>query len=337
MTIKNGTAGADTLIGTNAADQLFGKDGNDILKGLAGPDLLDGGSNTDTATYSGSAGLVTVQLDKGSGSNADAEGDTYVSIENVVGSSFGDFLNGNSLANKLDGGLGSDTISGGGGNDNLLSGGGDDFLEGGTGADAINGGGGRDNAVYANSALGVNVNLSTGVATGGDAAGDTFASIEDIIGSAGKDILAGTAVANDLQGSFGADRLFGFAGNDLLAGGSGADTITGGDGTDRFVFFFAEDSPVGFTTRDVIQDFSHAQGDALDLHLVDANPVDPINDSFEFLGKDATIDGPGQISYSFEGNTTVVEINTVGGFESAPEMEIQLQGNIDLVASDFLL
>jgi hypothetical protein len=40
MTIKNGTAGADTLIGTTSADQLFGKDGNDILKGLAGPDLL---------------------------------------------------------------------------------------------------------------------------------------------------------------------------------------------------------------------------------------------------------------------------------------------------------
>ena len=32
MTIKNGTAGADTLTGTTGADQLFGKDGNDILK-----------------------------------------------------------------------------------------------------------------------------------------------------------------------------------------------------------------------------------------------------------------------------------------------------------------
>ena len=42
ITIKNGTAGADTLVGTNVADQLFGKAGNDILKGLAGPDLLDG-------------------------------------------------------------------------------------------------------------------------------------------------------------------------------------------------------------------------------------------------------------------------------------------------------
>jgi peptidase M10/serralysin-like protein len=113
--------------------------------------------------------------------------------------------------------------------------------------------------------------------------------------------------------------------------------MTGGDGDDTFVFRLQEDSPTGFFVRDVIQDFNHAQGDALDLHLVDANPVDPVNDSFEFLGKDALIDAPGQISYSFEGNTTVVEINTVGGFESPPEMEIQLQGNIDLVASDFIL
>jgi hypothetical protein len=55
------------------------------------------------------------------------------------------------------------------------------------------------------------------------------------------------------------------------------------------------------------------------------------------LGKDATVDAPGQITYSFEGNTTVVQLNMSGGFDSPPEMEVQLQGNIDLVASDFIL
>jgi Ca2+-binding RTX toxin-like protein len=123
----------------------------------------------------------------------------------------------------------------------------------------------------------------------------------------------------------------------VLRGDGGADTMTGGDGADTFEFDFVEESPAGFFNRDVIQDFSHAQSDVLDLSFIDADPENPNTNSFEFLGKDALIDAPGQISYSFENNTTVVEINTVGGFESAPEMQIQLQGNIDLVASDFIL
>jgi len=337
MTIKTGTAGADTLIGTTGADQLFGKAGNDILKGLAGPDLLDGGDGTDTANYSGSIGTVGVNLTTGLGFNADAAGDTYVSIENVVGSSFSDSLNGNSLANQLVGGLGDDSLFGGVGNDTLFGQGDKDFLVGGTGADVINGGGGQDRVSYTDSSLGVIVNLSTGLTIGGDAAGDTFTSIEGLIGSTGDDNLAGTAGANFLNGFTGNDRLFGFAGNDLMVGSSGADTMTGGDGADRFAFDVAQESPTGFFVRDVIQDFRHAQGDVLDLSFIDANPVDQLNDSFEFLGKDALIDAPGQISYTFENNTTVVEMNTVGGFDSPPEMQIQLQEQIDLVASDFIL
>jgi Ca2+-binding RTX toxin-like protein len=336
MTIKNGTAGADTLIGTTSADQLFGKDGNDILKGLAGPDLLDGGNGTDTANYSGSIGGVGVNLATGLGSNADAAGDTYVSIENIVGSSFSDSLNGNSLANQLVSGLGDDSLFGGVGNDTLLGGGNKDSLVGGTGADVINGGSGQDQVSYANSTLGVIVNLTTGLTIGGDAAGDTFTSIEDLVGSTGDDNLAGTAGVNVLNGFIGNDRLFGFAGNDLMVGNSGADTMTGGDGADTFAFGDAQVSPAGFFVRDVIQDFRHAQGDVLDLSFIDANPVDQLNDSFEFLGKGgSSFDGPGQIQFVFENNTTVVQINTVGN--DTPEMEIQLQGQIDLVASDFFL
>jgi serralysin len=278
---------------------------------------------------------VGVDLNTGLGSLSDAAGDTYVSIENVVGSSFDDSLFGNGLANKLDGGRGFDFLVGGAGNDTLLGGDNGDILRGGTGADVINGGGGRDVLIYDNSVLGVNVNLSTGLATGGDAAGDTFTSIEDLSGSAGADILAGTTSGNFLSGNSGSDRLFGFAGNDTIDGDGGADTMTGGDGADTFFFNFQEESPAGFFTRDVIQDFRHAQGDVLNLHEFDANTDSPGFDSFEFLGKDGSFDAPGQIRYVFENNTTVVQINTAGG--DVPEMEIQLQGNIDLVASDFLL
>ena len=337
MAIKNGTAGADTLIGTTLADQLFGKGGNDILKGLAGPDKLDGGEGTDTADYSGSANGVFINLSVGLSKGGDAEGDTFVSIENVTGTAFGDVLAGDSVANRLSGGLGDDTLVGGGGNDTLLGGGGDDRFQGGAGIELIAGGGGRDLLTYSDSVLGVNGNLSTGKGTGGNAAGDTISGVEDLIGSADNDILAGSTSANLLSGFKGADQLFGFAGNDLMFGGEGADTMTGGAGADTFEFDFVDHSPAGFSTRDVIQDFSHAQGDVLDLSFIDASPENQNINTFEFLGKDALVDAPGQITYTFEGNTTVVQINTAGGLNSPPEMEIQLQGQIDLVASDFIL
>jgi serralysin len=316
MTIKNGTAGADTLIGTTGADQLFGEAGNDILKGLAGPDLLDGGTDTDTVNYSGSAARVVARLETGLGTFGDAAGDTYVSIENVVGSSFGDILIGNSLANQLKGGLGNDLFVGGGG------------------ADAMDGGDGIDLVDYQTSALGVNVNLSTGLATGGDAAGDTLKGIERLFGSASGDTLTGNTVANDFIGDEGNDKLSGLAGDDFLEGDSGADTMTGGDGADTFFFILQGDSPAGLLTRDMIQDFSHTQGDVLDLSFIDANTENGTFDRFEFLG-DVRVDGPGRITYAFEGNNTVVQINTAGG--DTPEMEIQLQGHVDLLASDFIL
>jgi Ca2+-binding RTX toxin-like protein len=212
-----------------------------------------------------------------------------------------------------------------------------DSITGGTGVELINGGAGRDVLSYANSVLGVNVNLSTGQTTGGDAGGDTITGIEDLLGSVGDDILAGTSAANSIQGGRGDDRLFSFAGNDFLEGANGADTMTGGDGGDTFLFRFEEDSPTGLFSRDFIQVFSHVQGDRLDMHLVDPNGDATGFGTFEFLGKDALIDAPEQISYTFEGNNTVVEINTAGGFESPPEMEIELRGHVDLVASDFIL
>jgi Ca2+-binding RTX toxin-like protein len=342
MAIKHGTAGADTITGTSLADQLFGEGGNDVLKGLAGPDTLDGGEGRDAVTYAGSAASVNVLLGSsfggGGGGGGDAAGDTYVGIENVVGSSFDDDLFGDGAGNRLDGGRGGDDIFGDAGNDTVVGGGGgNDTLQGGAGADVLSGGGGRDTLTYRASVLGVNVDLSKGQVSGGDAGGDTVSGFEDLVGSGDRDVLAGTLGANSIQGGNAADRLFGFAGNDTLQGGGGADTMTGGDGADRFSYDGTGDqqSPAGFFARDVILDFRHDQGDRIDLFQVDAAPSNPAIDAFEFLGRGPTIDAPGQIEYVFEGGNTVVRINTAG--DLAPEMEIQLLGNIDLVAGDFIL
>jgi Ca2+-binding RTX toxin-like protein len=335
MAIKHGTAGADTLAGTAGADQLFGEAGNDVLKGLAGPDTLDGGGDTDTASYAGATQAVVVLLGDGTGLDGDAKGDVYTSIENVVGSSFFDVLAGNGFNNRLDGGVGTDELRGAAGNDTLLGGGGNDTLDGGSGFDALNGGAGSDTASYGGSVTGVNVNLTNGLTGGDEAIGDTFVGIENLAGSEASDLFAGTSVANDLFGAGGNDRLFGLAGTDGLFGGSGADTLVGGTDADRFFFNDTGESPAGSLTRDVINDFSHAQGDKIDLSFIDASPANPAIDAFEFLGRDGFIDAPGQIEYTFEGGNTVVRVNTTG--DLAPEMEIQLLGNIDLVASDFVL
>lgn len=68
---------------------------------------------------------------------------------------------------------------------------------------------------------------------------DTFASIENLLGSAHADELSGDAQANTLTGGAGDDRLDGRDGNDVLDGGSGKDLMTGGAGSDSF---FVDDS-----------------------------------------------------------------------------------------------
>ena len=79
-------------------------------------------------------------------------------------------------------------IDGGGGDDVITSGDGNDVLTGGTGADALDGAAGNDTADYSGSALAVKASLVSLAGWGaGDSAGDTFANIENLTGSAGDD------------------------------------------------------------------------------------------------------------------------------------------------------
>jgi Tol biopolymer transport system component len=120
---------ADYLIGSDAADAinaLGGTDivkaggGNDTLDGGAGADSLIGGSGSDTASYGSAKTGVTVNLQKASLNTGDAKGDTYSSVENLLGGTHGDKLTGTSGANRLDGGDGADTLTGGKGDDSFV-------------------------------------------------------------------------------------------------------------------------------------------------------------------------------------------------------------------------
>ncbi|MDA8707977.1 hypothetical protein N9M10_01245 [Hellea sp.] len=217
----NGGGGIDRIDGGAGNDILRGQGGNDLIFGSAGGDQINGGTGFDVASYENSTSRVVLNLGSG-GTLGDAAGDTYFGIESVRGSDFDDILAGNNSSNELRGGDGDDTLNGAGGNDRLF---------GGEGADTLSGGTGIDIAVYTDAAAAVTLDLAND-GTGGEAAGDTFTSIEWVFGSNFDDSITGDAAANRLEGRDGNDTLDGAGGNDRLLGGDGDDTIFGGDGVD---------------------------------------------------------------------------------------------------------
>ncbi|WP_442582845.1 calcium-binding protein [Mesorhizobium sp. ASY16-5R] len=112
-------SGNDSVYGGTQDDLLYGQDGTDTLMGGAGADLLNGGSGADRASYASATKAVIVSLANPTINSGDAFGDSFVSIENLSGSNYDDFVFGNSATNALNGGAGNDSIKGYGGKDTL--------------------------------------------------------------------------------------------------------------------------------------------------------------------------------------------------------------------------
>lgn len=228
-----GYDGNDTLITGVGNQALFGGSGNDVLVGGAGADIFNGGDGLDTVSFDGSDEAITVRLWNGTASRGDANGDTFVSIENIIGTSGNDVIIGSSDNNFLTGGAGQDFLSGSDG---------DDTLEGGSGADDLNGGNGLDTVSYSTSDEAVAVYLFNNTVSGGDTEGDTLTSIENVTGSNFNDNIVGDSTDNVLFGGSGSDWLRGGNGNDTLQGGAGADTLDGGDGIDTMSYSISSDA-----------------------------------------------------------------------------------------------
>jgi serralysin len=150
-----GDGGNDRLYGEEGNDTPYGGANNDLLVGGRGADWLDGGDGIDTACYATSTTRVVADLNTPANNSGDAAGDTYVSIENLIGGSAGDTLVGDL-------------------NDNVL--------KGGPGADVLDGRGGTNTASYASAAAGVVVSLQNPSLNTGDAAGDTYSFIQKLRG-----------------------------------------------------------------------------------------------------------------------------------------------------------
>jgi Ca2+-binding RTX toxin-like protein len=161
----------NNISGTEWDDTLIGLNGNDVLRGLQGADVLDGGSGIDAAYYDQDFSSVLADLAHPHLNTGSASGDTYVSIENIIGSSFNDDLRGNEFSNWIWGGDGNDTILGRGGDDELTGNNGNDQLLGGDGADSINAGSGNDTIIltgstyHSNGYVAFNVSSNTQVGT----------------------------------------------------------------------------------------------------------------------------------------------------------------------------
>ncbi len=217
------TQALSVTVTNDGTEIVAGDESANVFVATKDVELFRGFGGSDTVSYGAALSGVAANLANPFSNRGEARGDFYSSIENLKGSAFNDKLTGDFRAN---------------------------VLEGGAGADRLEGFGGKDTASYAAAAAGVTADLSRSANNAGEAAGDTYRSIENLIGSNLGDRLVGDGRNNVLDGGDGADTLLGKNGNDKLIGGLGPDILNGGRGRDSYVYRTAGEG------EDIIQDYS---------------------------------------------------------------------------------
>jgi len=176
---------------------------------------------------------------------------------------------------------------------------------------------------------------------------------DDLMGGLGNDVLWGDIGEDNLNGGLDNDQLFGSHhhdilngndGDDELFGGHGQDSLTGGAGADTFVvntihYVGTPDSTVA--EPDYITDFSHAEGDRIDVSLLDANEGLSRNQAFSFIGNREFTGVAGQLRYEIinlkPGYTDYTRVTGDMDGDGVADFQINAAGQIAFVAADFVL
>ncbi|MDF0545532.1 S8 family serine peptidase [Sphingobium sp. H39-3-25] len=299
-----GSAYDDNFRGTTTAMAWTGGNGSDLLVVGAGAERFDGGVDTsfgDIVDLGWSNAKVTLNLATGAASGGYAAGDTYLNIEHVFGSNYGDNLTGSSARNIF-----------------ILFG----------GVDTVDGAGGIDAVSYEYSSAGVKASLASSVGSTGDATGDVFVNVEDLTGTLYADTLTGNSLANTIDGyegndiidgGAGNDTLIGGAGNDVLTGNAGSDTIFGGTGTDTAVYLQAR-SMFTLTTG------TDANGAYTDVFLTGSAMTDRVYQVEYLQFTDQTIAAPaGAMTMALRSATMQSEVTGTGSSSSRPSRFADLE------------
>jgi Ca2+-binding RTX toxin-like protein len=213
-------------------DFIFFQGDNNNFNGTSEGQVFNGGKGKDFIDYSGVSSALTIDLNVETAQSTGGGGtSTFISIEDILGSTSNDTIIGSDDGVTLRGFEGDDHLIGGKGNDLLLGYGSLDYNDGSffesDGNDILEGGAGNDRLV---DIIGNNT-------LNGGSGDDILYGDGTLIGGKGNDNITGEGVlsgndGNDYIQSYGSNNnLNGGSGNDILKG-TGTATLNGGNGND---------------------------------------------------------------------------------------------------------
>lgn len=278
----NGGGGDDYLIGAVGNDTIEGGAGNDIIDGGAGVNNLTGGAGDDNYGVHNSADVIVENVDDGNDSvwsdaanytlSANVENMYLVGSVNGTGNDSDNFILGYLAGdNIISGGKGNDTLAGGVGNDTFTINADTDF---GIKNIVENDNEGNDTINFAGSSTAINIDLSlttTQTVTDKIQLVLPLVNLENVIGGAGDDTIAGNSINNGLTGGAGADKFVFSAG--ALSASTAVSVLFGTDtildftiGADKLVLSQSTFGAIS-STAGAIANFANVADDS----LVDGN------------------------------------------------------------------
>jgi Ca2+-binding RTX toxin-like protein len=312
---NTGEAAGDTYTGVeifqgSAFDDVFNSittvAWNGTFKGGAGDDTyyVDTGGSLDVVVENAGQGFDTVITTAAAYTiGANIEALTYIGSGNFTG-------------------------TGSAGVDSLTGGDGDDILIGGTGADTLDGGAGVNTASYSAAATAIVASLASPASNTGEAAGDTYVNIQNLVGGNGGDTLTGDAGDNALVGG---------SGNDLLIGAEGADRLDGGVGVSDIASYAGSTSAISIDFQ-TMANGGDAAGDTFNaVEIFQGTAFDDVFNSITTTAWNTTLrGGAGDDTYYVDtgGSLDVVVENAGEGFDTvyATAATFTLGANVEMLA-----